>query len=150
MIEREELSVNYITTCFSRQSVSVGKNIANARQCAAFSACPRLARCQMVPGPITRCCSACHISPGCRLTCWRRWPPPAHDRRFARGQLIFLEGEPCAGLFIVGSGAVKILKLSPQGREQILAQLGPGDTFNEVAVLDGGPNPPVLKPWPIR
>jgi CRP/FNR family cyclic AMP-dependent transcriptional regulator len=65
----------------------------------------------------------------------------AHDRCFVRGQMIFLEGEPCAGLYIVGSGAVKILKLSPQGREQVLAQLGPGHTFNEVAVLDGGPNP---------
>ncbi len=65
----------------------------------------------------------------------------AHQRRYVRGQMIFLEGEPCAGLFIVGSGAVKILKLSPQGREQILAKLGPGQTFNEVAVLDGGPNP---------
>ena len=43
----------------------------------------------------------------------------AHGRRFVRGQIIFLEGEPCEGLFIVGSGAVKVLKLSPQGREQI-------------------------------
>jgi CRP-like cAMP-binding protein len=65
----------------------------------------------------------------------------AGGRRYARGQLIFLEGEPCAGLFVVDTGAVKIYKLSPQGREQILARLGPGDTFNEVSVLDGGPNP---------
>lgn len=62
-------------------------------------------------------------------------------RRFDRGQVIFLEGEPCAGLFVVGEGEVKIYKLSPQGREQILATLTPGGTFNEVAVLDGGPNP---------
>jgi CRP/FNR family cyclic AMP-dependent transcriptional regulator len=63
------------------------------------------------------------------------------ERRFSRGQLIFLEGEACAGLHIVGSGEVKIFKLSPQGREQILHRMGPGDTFNDVAVLDGGPNP---------
>ncbi len=63
------------------------------------------------------------------------------SRRYARGQMIFLEGEPCAGLFIVAAGEVKIFKLSAQGREQILQQLGPGGTFNEVAVLDGGPNP---------
>jgi CRP/FNR family transcriptional regulator len=65
----------------------------------------------------------------------------AGARRYARGQVIFLEGEPCAGLFIVAAGEVKISKLSAQGREQILQQLGPGGTFNEVAVLDGGPNP---------
>ncbi len=63
------------------------------------------------------------------------------ERRFSRGQVIFLEGEACAGLYVVGTGEVKIFKLSPQGREQILHRVGPGDTFNDVAVLDGGPNP---------
>jgi CRP-like cAMP-binding protein len=63
------------------------------------------------------------------------------ERRYDRGQVIFLEGEPCAGLHIVSAGEVKIFKLSPQGREQILHRMGAGDTFNDVAVLDGGPNP---------
>ena len=65
----------------------------------------------------------------------------AVEHRYARGQLIFLEGEPCAGLYVVAEGEVKIFKLSPQGREQILHQPGSGGTFNDVAVLDGGPNP---------
>jgi CRP/FNR family transcriptional regulator len=65
----------------------------------------------------------------------------AVSRRFDRGQVIFLEGEPCAGLFLVAEGEVKIFKLSPQGREHILHTLGPGGTFNDVAALDGGPNP---------
>lgn len=65
----------------------------------------------------------------------------AVERRYARGQVIFLEGERCAGLHIVAAGEVKIFKLSAQGREQILHPVGPGDTFNDVAVLDGGPNP---------
>jgi CRP-like cAMP-binding protein len=65
----------------------------------------------------------------------------ARERHYARGQVIFLEGEPCAGLHIVDSGIVRIFKVSPQGREQVLEQLGPGGTFNDVAVLDGGPNP---------
>jgi CRP/FNR family transcriptional regulator len=65
----------------------------------------------------------------------------AIERRYARGQMLFLEGDPCAGLHIVAEGEVKIFKLSPQGREQVLRQLGPGSTFNEVPVLDGGPNP---------
>ena len=63
------------------------------------------------------------------------------ERRYDRGQVVFLEGEPCAGLHIMSAGEVKIFKLSPQGREQILHRMGPGDTFNDVAVLDGGPNP---------
>lgn len=62
-------------------------------------------------------------------------------RHVNRGQLIFLEGEPCAGLHIVASGGVKIYKLSPNGREQILHRVASGETFNDVAVLDGGPNP---------
>lgn len=62
-------------------------------------------------------------------------------RQYDRGQVIFLEGDPCAGLHIMDAGEVKIYKLSPQGREQILHRVGPGETFNDVAVLDGGPNP---------
>jgi CRP-like cAMP-binding protein len=65
----------------------------------------------------------------------------AVERRYGRGQVIFLEGEPCAGLHIVAEGQVRIYKVSPQGREQVLEQLEPGGTFNDVAVLDGGPNP---------
>ena len=65
----------------------------------------------------------------------------AVEQRYARGQIIFLEGEPCAGLQVIAEGDVKIFKLSPLGREQILHRLGPGDTFNDVAVLDGGGNP---------
>lgn len=65
----------------------------------------------------------------------------AVERAYARGQVVFLEGEPCAGLHIVAAGEIKVFKLSPQGREQILHYFGAGDTFNDVAVLDGGPNP---------
>lgn len=65
----------------------------------------------------------------------------AIERRYDRGQMIFLEGEPCAGLHVVAAGEIKIFKLSTQGREQILHHAGPGETFNDVAALDGGPNP---------
>jgi CRP/FNR family transcriptional regulator len=65
----------------------------------------------------------------------------ASRRIFEPNEVIFLEGEPCAGLFIVHSGHVKIYKVSPEGREQILTIIGPRDSFNDVAVFDGGPNP---------
>jgi CRP/FNR family transcriptional regulator len=52
-----------------------------------------------------------------------------------------LEGEPDAGLHLVVEGQCKIYRLSEQGREHILATMGPGDSCNEVPVVDGGPNP---------
>jgi len=64
-----------------------------------------------------------------------------HTRQYAPGQIIFLEGDPCAGFFVVQSGRVKIFKTSPEGREQSLHFVGTGRSFNDVAVLDGGPNP---------
>jgi CRP/FNR family transcriptional regulator len=62
-------------------------------------------------------------------------------RAYQSDEVIFLEGEPCSGLFIVHSGHVKIYKASPEGREQILTIIRPRDSFNDVAVFDGGPNP---------
>lgn len=61
--------------------------------------------------------------------------------RYPQGATVFLEGEPAAGLFVVEQGVVKISRVSLEGREYILHLLEPGDTFNDVATLDGGPNP---------
>lgn len=58
-----------------------------------------------------------------------------------RGEVLFLEGEPCRGLYVVKSGQIRIFKSSSGGREQILLITKPGDTFNDVPVFDGGPNP---------
>ncbi len=63
------------------------------------------------------------------------------ERSFAKGEILFLEGEPCHGLYVVKSGRVRIFKSSPQGREQVLLIAGQGDSFNDVPVFDGGPNP---------
>jgi CRP/FNR family transcriptional regulator len=57
------------------------------------------------------------------------------------GTLIFLEGEPAANLYLVERGIVKISRISQEGREHILVLIRPGETFNDVAVMDGGPNP---------
>ncbi len=59
----------------------------------------------------------------------------------AKGEVLFLEGEPCRGLYIVRSGQIRIFKSSLEGREQVLLIAKPGDTFNDVPVFDGGPNP---------
>ncbi len=63
------------------------------------------------------------------------------ERAFEKDEVVFLEGEPSQGLYIVRAGSVKIYKLSPEGREQILSYTHAGGSFNEVAVFDGGPNP---------
>jgi CRP/FNR family transcriptional regulator, cyclic AMP receptor protein len=56
-------------------------------------------------------------------------------------QLLFSEGDPCTGLFLVASGKIRIFKLSPAGREQVLAVEGPGSSFAELPVFDGGNYP---------
>ena len=62
-------------------------------------------------------------------------------RTFAPGEIILLDGAPCAGLWVIGAGQVKVYKLSVDGNEHILHLLGPGHSFNDIAALDGGPNP---------
>lgn len=62
-------------------------------------------------------------------------------RRFARGQTLFSEGEQCHGLFVVATGRIRIFKLSPSGREQVLAVEGAGSSFAELPVFDGGVYP---------
>ena len=67
--------------------------------------------------------------------------PRVTSRRFERGELLFNEGDPCAGLFLVASGKIRIFKLSAAGREQVLAIEGPGSSFAELPVFDGGNYP---------
>jgi len=58
-------------------------------------------------------------------------------RRYRRNQTIFREGKPANGFYIVFSGRVKVYKLSPEGKEQILHIFGPGEVFGEVPVFAG-------------
>jgi len=60
---------------------------------------------------------------------------------FAAGELLFSEGEPCNGLHIIARGKIRIFKTSVNGREQVLALNGPGDTVAELPVFDGGAYP---------
>lgn len=61
-------------------------------------------------------------------------------RTFEEGQQVFLEGDPCVGLYIVESGWARAVKRSSSGREQAIRFVGPGDVFNEVGVMTGGAN----------
>ena len=62
-------------------------------------------------------------------------------RHFAAGELLFSEGEPCRGLYIIAAGRVRIFKSSASGREQVLAVNGPGEAVAELPVFDGGNYP---------
>ncbi|GAB4136468.1 Crp/Fnr family transcriptional regulator [Thermopirellula anaerolimosa] len=57
--------------------------------------------------------------------------------KFRKGQLIFRQGQACPGIYIVGTGLVRIFQRGPQGREQVLHIVGPGGTFAEVAAIGG-------------
>jgi CRP/FNR family transcriptional regulator len=60
---------------------------------------------------------------------------------YSPGEVLFMEGEPCSGFYVVVSGKVRIFKLSPSGREQVLAVEGAGGSIAELPVFDGGPYP---------
>lgn len=62
-------------------------------------------------------------------------------RQFQSSEMIFGEGDPCAGLFVVEAGHVRIFKSSPNGREQVLSIDGPGSSIAELPVFDGGGYP---------
>lgn len=60
---------------------------------------------------------------------------------FQRGAVIFTEGDLAAGFHLLVSGRVRVFKLSPDGKEQILHFFGPGDVLGEAAVFAGQPFP---------
>jgi len=63
------------------------------------------------------------------------------QRKFGAGEMIFGEGEPCVGLYVVEAGHVRIFKSSAGGREQVLSIDGPGGSIAELPVFDDGPYP---------
>src|SRR4051812_29717322 len=65
----------------------------------------------------------------------------AVPRDYAAGHAIFTENEPCQGLYVIERGRVKIFKMSPGGREQVLAIDGPGASIAELPVFDDGNYP---------
>jgi len=65
----------------------------------------------------------------------------AVERRFAAEEMLFWEGEPCAGIFLIVEGSVKIFKTSAGGREMMLALEAAPATVAELPLFDGGPYP---------
>jgi CRP-like cAMP-binding protein len=53
-------------------------------------------------------------------------------RTYTPGEMIIFEGDRCQAAYFVAEGQVRVYRLSPTGREQVLARLGPGQAFNTV------------------
>lgn len=56
---------------------------------------------------------------------------------FRKGELLFKQGQPATGFFVVKAGRVKVFQLSGNGRELILNIFDEGENFAEVAAMDG-------------
>jgi CRP/FNR family transcriptional regulator len=63
------------------------------------------------------------------------------DKQYTKGQVVFSEGDAGIGFYIVISGRVKVYKVSPDGKEQIMHIFGPGKPFAEVPVFEGSRYP---------
>lgn len=103
----------------------------------------------------TRPDAARHAADGCSLpmACFRRVPlfsglseqelatlaAAASTRRFRRGETVVGAHQSPGRFFVVADGMVKVTRISPGGREQVVRLLGPGDFFGERALFDPHP-----------
>lgn len=77
------------------------------------------------------------LPPGARVALAR----VLQERRYRPGQ--YLIHQDCApeGLFVICEGRVRLARIAPDGREQVLQMAGPGELFNAEPLFDGGPTP---------
>jgi CRP-like cAMP-binding protein len=61
------------------------------------------------------------------------------ETHLARGEVLFREGDEGDRVYVVTRGKVKLGRTSPDGRENLLALLGPGQMFGELSLFDPGP-----------
>lgn len=71
----------------------------------------------------------------------RRVADISSTQRYEKKSFIFREGERADGFFVVADGRVKVFKLSPDGKEQVLHLIGPGQSFAEATIFEGGTYP---------
>ncbi|MEM1157997.1 MAG: cyclic nucleotide-binding domain-containing protein [Verrucomicrobiota bacterium] len=68
----------------------------------------------------------------------KRLEPLFHDRRYTANEVVFEQGEEGHGMYVVVEGKVKISTRNGSG-DKLLAELGNGQFFGELALLDGAP-----------
>ncbi len=70
-----------------------------------------------------------HVATHCRM------------QECGKGHLLFHEGDPYRGMYVVVRGGVKVFRLSPDGRETILHILFPPQTLAEIPMFAGADYP---------
>jgi len=60
------------------------------------------------------------------------------EQTFAKGEVLFSEGEPGDRMYAILDGKVKLGQTSADGRDSLLAVLGPGEMFGELSLFDPG------------
>src|SRR5262245_33142141 len=63
----------------------------------------------------------------------------AKPRWLKPGDALFIGGQPGEGCYRLERGLLKVVMTSPDGKERILAMLGPGAIVGDLAMIDGGP-----------
>jgi CRP-like cAMP-binding protein len=84
------------------------------------------------------------------------WLDASAARALRRGQALARQGEPADALYLVESGALKLVQVTPEGHELIVRFVGPGEPFGGVVALDGASYPVTalavepmrLRAWP--
>ena len=79
----------------------------------------------------------CRLFSGVNALGFQRLATIARICRFEKGQIVFRDGQECPGVYVVGSGLVRVFKTSQNGKEHVLHMIGPGNTFAEVAAIGG-------------
>jgi CRP/FNR family transcriptional regulator, dissimilatory nitrate respiration regulator len=62
-------------------------------------------------------------------------------RPFVKGETLFSAGDKAEGFYLLASGALKLCKMSPDGREKVLHMVHPVETFAEAAFFGDGSYP---------
>jgi CRP-like cAMP-binding protein len=61
------------------------------------------------------------------------------ETRLSRGQVLFAEGDAGDRLYVIVEGKIKLGRTSGDGRDNLVAVLGPGEMFGELSLFDPGP-----------
>jgi CRP/FNR family transcriptional regulator len=79
----------------------------------------------------------CRLFSAVKPASFQRLVTIARLTTFQKGEMIFRDGQDCPGVYVVGSGLVRVFKVGPGGKEHVLHLVGPGNTFAEVAAIGG-------------
>jgi CRP-like cAMP-binding protein len=86
---------------------------------------------------VARAAFLAHLDPGER----DRVLAAGSEQALARGQLLFVEGEPAEAVFVLVAGRMKLVRYSEKGRELLIHLVAPGQSFAEAALFGAGTYP---------